>query len=227
LDTWIQYIVMPTKDAAETVAQHLRRQITLGQLAPGAPLRQEAVAKELGISRMPVRDAFKALSAEGLVVLYPNRGTYVATLSEEECSEIFDLRVLLETDALRRAIPYHTDASCRKLRFVQGELEFAKERPQWLAGDREFHCMLYSPSARPLTLEMIQGLRDRVERFYQNVLQPSDHRQGWRNEHHLILEAVEARDIDRAQTALGQHLREAEQIVRTRLSQLRQGGESS
>jgi DNA-binding GntR family transcriptional regulator len=101
---------------------------------------------------MPVRDALQKLLAEGLVILEPNRGTFVGSLTDEQCAEIFDPRAILEPDAQRRAVPKHTGSR-------------AEQTHQWARGDREFHELLCALCDRPRTLEIIQTLRDAVQRL--------------------------------------------------------------
>jgi DNA-binding GntR family transcriptional regulator len=217
--------VLSDRSTSSRIAEQLRRQISSGERPPGTPLRQEALAMELGVSRMPVRDALQKLLAEGLVILHPHRGMYISSLTPEECAELFDLRTMLESDALRRAISKHTAASRRKLRFVQAELELAKDTRAWVDADREFHDLLYAPCARPRTLEIIRTLRDSVQRFYMGAMDHSDHRKGWKSEHRLILKAIDGNDADAACAALETHLRETERVVQSRLKQLNSQGE--
>jgi DNA-binding GntR family transcriptional regulator len=212
------------QNTATDVADHLRRRISTGELESGTPLRQEALAEALGVSRMPVRDALQKLLAEGLVVVHPNRGSFVASMTAEECAEVFDLREMIEVDALRRAVPRHTDSSRRKLQFIQAELEHAEDTQRWIEGDREFHELLYAPCDRPRTLEIIQMLRDAVQRFYVTQIRHSDHRQGWKKEHRLILKAVAKGDTSSASAALRQHIRETERVVQSRLNELKTKG---
>lgn len=217
LDTWIQFDIMTDVARATStstiVAEQLRAEIVGGRLRPGSPLRQEAIADKLGVSRMPVRDALSQLQAEGLVDWLPNRGAFVSSMSIDECVEIFDLRVMLECDALERAVPHHTDRSLRELRYIQSELEAAQDRESWAAGDRRFHECLYGPCARPRTLEIISALRNRVERFYLAALAPDDHRSGWRAEHREVVGAVAHGDGATACEALHRHLRNTQAIV--------------
>jgi len=212
-------------DTSSKIAEQLRREISSGERIPGAPLRQEILAKQLHVSRMPVRDALQKLLAEGLVTLHPHRGMYVASLTADECAELFDLRTMIECDAFRRAINNHTDASRRKLRFVQTELELARDTRGWVAGDREFHDLLYSPCDRQRTLKIIGTLRDSVQRLYMREMDHSDHRQGWKNEHRRILDALDRNDADTACAALQTHLRATERVVQMRLRELNSQGE--
>jgi|SRR5688572_6312220 len=185
----------------------LRRRIVQGQLEPGSPMRQQSLAAELGVSRLPVRDALLRLEAEGLVEVRSDRGAYVTSLTAAECVEVFDLRVLLECDALEHAIPGHTPRSIRSVEAVQMELEVEDETPRWVEGDRRFHELLYEPSGRARTLRFIEMLRNIVDRFYLTRLEHGVRRDPWKKEHRGILDAVRSRDIGRARAALTDHLR--------------------
>ena len=140
---------------ADSVAAALRAALQQGRWSPGAALRQEDLAAEFGVSRIPVREALNKLQAEGLIVVEPNRGAFVASLSAPEVNEIFDLRVLLECDALRHAIPQHTARTLRHLRALQAELDAEADPSLWLATDAAFHEVLYAPSGRAKTLGLV------------------------------------------------------------------------
>ena len=202
---------------ADAVAGALRRALHHGRWAPGAPLRQEDLAAEFGVSRIPVREALNKLQAEGLVVVEPNRGAFVARLSAHEVDEIFDLRVLLECDALRHAIPQHTPRTLRQLHALQAELDAEDDPNLWLSTDAAFHEVLYAPSNRGKTLEMIAMLRASVSRLYRAHLSPNTRRKGWRDEHHALLKAVSAGQVDKAVAALTRHLRETQTVARAAL----------
>jgi DNA-binding GntR family transcriptional regulator len=191
----------------------LRDRIVRGELSPGAALRQEALAAELGVSRLPVRDALCQLEAEGLVETRSDRGAYVATLTAAQCAEVFDLRVLLECDALAHAIPLHTSRSLRAVQAVQAELEVEDDVSLWVAGDRCFHELLYAPGERQLTMQSIATLRNKVDRFYRSRLDPNARRKPWKAEHRQILQAVAECDINQACQSLEKHLRATERAV--------------
>ena len=202
-----------TLTTADSVAASLRAALHQGRWSPGAALRQEELAAEFGVSRIPVREALNKLQAEGLVVVEPNRGAFVASLSPAEVHEVFDLRVLLECDALRHAIPQHTPRTLRQLHALQAELDAEHDPNLWLATDAAFHEVLYAPSGRTKTLEMIAVLRASVTRLYRSHLSPDTRRKGWRDEHHALLKAVAARNAERAVAALTRHLRETEAVA--------------
>ena len=198
---------------ADSVAAALRSALHRGRWEAGAALRQEELAAEFGVSRIPVREALSKLQAEGLVVVEPNRGAFVASLSAADVREVFDLRVLLECDALRHAIPAHTPRTLRQLHALQAELDAEDDANLWLATDAAFHEVLYAPSQRGKTLEMIALLRASVTRLYRAHLSPNTRRKGWRDEHHALLKAVAAGHVKRAVAALTRHLRETETVA--------------
>jgi len=198
---------------SDAIAERLRADIVGGVREPGSALRQELVASEFGVSRMPVRDALNQLQSEGLVELIPNRGAFVASMTLEQCAEAFELRSILECNALRYAIPAHTDKSIRRLQQIQQELELEQDPAAWAQGDRSFHEALYEPCQRKRTLQIIELLRNVVERFYLAKLNHDDHRRGWKREHRSILRAVAARHSNDACKQLRIHLRETQKVV--------------
>jgi DNA-binding GntR family transcriptional regulator len=209
----------PALTTVDTVAQALRAGLHAGRWKPGAALRQEELAAELGVSRIPIREAFSRLQAEGLLVVEPNRGAFVPVLTVADVGEIFDLRVLLEIDALGHAVERHTPRSLRQLEAVQRELDAEDDVALWLAADGAFHDALYAPSGRRRTLEMIATLRAAVARFYRSHLSPSARREGWNDEHHALIAAVRDRDAGRAIAVLTRHLRATEATALAALEQ--------
>jgi DNA-binding GntR family transcriptional regulator len=205
---------MPASSIVQTsssaVLQLLRQSLDRGRWSPGEPLRQEEIAAELGVSRVPVREAFFQLQAEGLVQVVPNKGVYVRTLSAENLRELFRLRRLLEGDVLGDAVPLHTAATLNRLETVQAALDKARQVADWVAGDREFHESLYAPAERPETMATIRRLRFIVDRFYFARLKPSTRAQGWHEEHHALIRAVKRRDASAACKLLAAHLAETE-----------------
>ena len=93
------------KTLGTATLEAMREGILNGTYAEGEQLRQDAIAADLGVSRIPVREALRQLEAEGLVVFSPHRGAIVSSLSLKEIRELFELRAEIESDLLRRAIP--------------------------------------------------------------------------------------------------------------------------
>ena len=199
-----------TQTTSSAVIQLLRQSLDHGRWSPGEPLRQEEIAAEYGVSRVPVREALFQLQAEGLVQVVPNKGVYVRTISAANLRELFRLRRLLETDVLVEAVPLHTAASLNRVDTVQAALDKAGNVADWIAGDREFHEALYAPADRPETMAMVRRLRFIVDRYYFARMKPSTRAQGWHEEHHALVRAVRRRDANAAARVLAAHLAETE-----------------
>ena len=205
---------MPASSLVQTtssaVTQLLRQSLDHGRWAAGAPLRQEEIAAELGVSRVPVREALFQLQAEGLVQIVPNKGMFVRKASEADLREWFRLRLLIETDVLTDAVPLHTPATLNRVETVQAALDKAQAVADWIAGDREFHEALYAPAQRPEAMAMVRRLRFQVDRFYFARMKPGTRAQGWHEEHHALIRAVKRRDAKAAVRVLQAHLAQTE-----------------
>jgi DNA-binding GntR family transcriptional regulator len=205
---------MPASSIARTTSSavtHLLRQaLDHGRWASGEALRQEEIATELGVSRVPVREALFQLQAEGLLEMVPNKGMYVRTVSAADLRELFRLRWLIESDVLAQAVPLHTAATLNRLDTVQAALDKARSVADWIAGDREFHEALYTPAQRPESLGIVRRLRFLVDRYYFSRMKPGSRAQGWHEEHHALIRAVRRRDAAAAARVLQAHLAETE-----------------
>lgn len=196
--------------ASSAVTQLLRQSLDRGRWASGEALRQEEIAAEFGVSRVPVREALFQLQAEGLLRMVPNKGMYVRTVSAADLRELFRLRWLLEGDVLQEAVPLHDAGSINRLETVQAALDKARSVDDWLAGDREFHEALYAPANRPESMTIVRRLRFLVDRFYFAHLKPGTRAQGWHEEHHALIRAVRRNDAKAAAKVLQAHLAETE-----------------
>src|SRR6266566_2116633 len=101
---------IPRQSLTSAVADKLRDQMIRGEIAEGTQLRQDAIATQYQVSRIPVREALRQLDAEGLIAIVPNRGAIVPALSPEDIEELFAIRALLEPEILKHSIPRLTDA---------------------------------------------------------------------------------------------------------------------
>ncbi len=211
-------MISPRYSTGAAIADRLREAINSGRFAPGIALRQEDLAAEYKVSRIPIRDALGLLHAEGLVTVEPNRGAYVTSLSRDQVSEIFDLRILLETDVLARALERHTPRTRTQLEIIQRQLDVEDDKTGWILADRAFHDTLYKPSGREKSIELIHSLRAPVDRFSLAELSPGTRRRGWSREHHALIAAMSTGDLDGAVNTLRKHLRNTEKAVISRLA---------
>lgn len=196
----------------DVIASDLRDRILSGDLTEGEIIRQEALADEYGVSRMPVREALKQLDAEGLVALTNNRGASVTKHSLAEIAEIFDLRILMEVDLLRRSIPMMTAtefAACAEI-LQQMEASYdANDVGQWGALNHRFHAALYAAADRGLTNDLLHRVALQSDRYVRMHLSVMEQRDSARQQHRELLRLAQAGQVDAACALLAAHIGQA------------------
>ncbi|MCJ0762075.1 GntR family transcriptional regulator [Variovorax sp. CYS-02] len=201
------------KTAVELVVDELRQRILSGTLPPGSALRQEALAEELGVSRIPLREAMRFLSSEGLVDLQPHRGAFVSMLSTAEAQEFFDIRLRLEPWLLREAAPAMGEAELAQAEAVVTRMDVA-EASDWGRLNWQLHELLYRPAQRPAALGIVRALHEKSERYLRFQVVNAPIRQQARTEHMALIGLCRHGQAEQAQAALEQHIIEAaEQII--------------
>ncbi len=195
------------------VAGVLREAITTGQLKGNQPLPQDEIASQLRVSHIPVREALRQLESEGLVTYQPNRGATVTALTSEEIREIYDIRAILETAAVRRAAPRLGAESLARAAALLDRAEAATDGAAWGSLDVEFHQLVYDLDTRPRLKELITGLLRRVDRYWLSHGLMLKHRESFDREHRALLDALRARDPERASRVLEAHLRGACELL--------------
>jgi DNA-binding GntR family transcriptional regulator len=198
---------------AHEIADNVRRLIETGVYPPGAPLRQEELAGRLGVSRIPVREAFRLLEADGLVTLYANRGAFVARPSGEDVAELFDVRLMLEQDLLRRACPKVTDRALEHIAWLDDRIASARTPAEWVQFDEEFHLAMYVAADRPRTLALVTTLRRSLNAYYLRYLGPDTRAAQWRAEHRALVRALRQRNARNAAATLEQHLETTRRVL--------------
>src|SRR5215472_4217517 len=147
---------IPRQSLASAVLERLREQILSGELREGEQLRQDAIAAEFQISRIPVREALSHLAAEGLITIVANRGAVVSALSPEEIMQMFETRAVMECYMLRCALPNMQEDDFQRaediLKLYEESLEKDSEVKSWGQWNWSFHSALYGPANRPVML---------------------------------------------------------------------------
>jgi DNA-binding GntR family transcriptional regulator len=193
--------------AEEEAYSHLLDAICKGRYRTGDRLIAEEIASEVGMSRMPVREAFRRLAAEGLVTLRPNRGAIVSGLNLDEMREVFEMRSALEGLAVRLATSSLTDRQLTTLERMLGDMdEFRDDSAEWVSRHRAFHEYLCSLAARPRLLRQISALYSVIEPHMRLWLQHVDKPLSAREEHAEILTALRSRDPEVAERVLCEHI---------------------
>lgn len=188
------------------VADALRAAIVDGTLAPGTPLRQDAIARHFSVSAIPVREALRQLESEGWAKVEVHKGATVAPLSADEAREIYEIRSALESLALGLAIPRHTAASLREVARLCKAAAGEPDPSLYVARNEAFHMNLYAPAARPQLCEMIANLHRRGERYLRLKFGFPEYKGESDHEHEVLLDAVLRRDVAAAQALVAAHL---------------------
>jgi len=205
------------QNLASTLAEDLRKRIIQGELAGGTPLRQEQLAQEYGVSRMPVREALQQLDSEGLIANQAHFGATVVELSQSEINELFDLRLMLEPDLLARAIPNMNAACLAKSQSLLHELDQAYETGDllhWGILNTRFHLSLYEPSGRAITLAFLHKISLQIDRYMRIHMAMTEAVSDGAEDHQRILAFSSAGQIQPATELLTRHIRQTrEQLV--------------
>lgn len=200
-------IVRNRRTTPGMVADVLRDAIMHGVLKGGQPLRQDELAAQFGLSRIPVREALRQLEGEGLITVNPHRGAIVSQLSLGEIQEICDIRIALETMAIRLAIPHLDDETLGHAEaiLVATDRE-ADVLEHWSKNNWSFHSTLYLPAQRPRLLAMIKNLHDTVDRYLRLHVSMLNYKVKGQEEHWRLLDACRQRDTAAAVLFLEQHI---------------------
>jgi DNA-binding GntR family transcriptional regulator len=195
--------------AAEEAYRYVLNEIRRGKYHPGDRLRAEKIASAIDMSRMPVREAFGRLAAEGLLTIRPNRGAIVSVLTREDVQEIFEIRAVLEGLAVRLALPNLDKRALAKLDHLLQEMSLAPEErngEEWMAQHRGFHEYLCGFSHRPRLVQEIACLHTAVEPYVRLWFIHAEGPLSMRREHEVIMEAVRSGDAERAEAVMKEHV---------------------
>ncbi len=195
------------------VADELRRGIMSGTWVSGAPLRQEQLARRLGVSRIPVRDALTVLQAEGLVEMVPHKGAIVAPLSLAAVEEAFAMRIALEPIALRSAFANLSKSDLGTAADALDEEAAASTDYDWAQTNWRFHHSLYRGSPYVFLLSTLKALNQTANRYLIMGRSTRLRSKASAQEHRALLAACRARRLVEAETILDSHLRAAAEVL--------------
>lgn len=199
--------VIDRSTATEAATRVLRALILSGEMSAGARLRQDDLARRLGVSRTPLREALQRLEAEGLVRLDVHKSAVVAKPSFAQVSEIFELQEMLEIIAGRAAVQHRSPSRIAELRDVLDAHMAVDEPLAWATGNADFHGRLYEISERPLLIEIIGLLRNRSGLYVHMMARSPQRRHRADREHREMLVALEAGNAAQLEKLIRQHLR--------------------
>ena len=206
-DTVMPSVAVPSR--TEAVLDAVKHAILTGRLAPGRPLIENELAAQLGVSKTPVREALKTLAGAGLVTMSPYKGASVRLVDDALAHSVYDIRVLLEPEAVRRSAGRGTPrrGAWTDAATALDQADAATDRAGRQQANREFHRSLYAGCGNDLMVGILDGLRDQTALVSTEVWRRNA---GWEQEaaeHRAILEAVTAGRADLAASLLEGHIR--------------------
>lgn len=201
------------------IVDQLKRVIIAGELKPGDRVLETDLAEQLGVSRGPVREAFRQLEQEGLLVSYPHRGTFVATIPEDEIEEVYALRAHLESYAARRVVAERQEEALAVLGDLLSQmLTAAHERdlPAVADMDLQFHDTLLELSGFTGLHRIWRSMDGLVRaRTYATLAQPGREEliEYTAMSHRPIVEAIRSGDPDAVEQAVNEHIHEVPSLI--------------
>lgn len=195
------------RTAHEFVRDTLRRAIVGGAYPGGTRLVQSEIAEQLKVSTTPVREALRDLASDGLIIFDPHRGAIIHELDASELVEVYEIRKALEPLAIRKAAQRITEDQLRSATELQRRMDAEEDPAAWVALNWEFHSLLERSASSPRFQSLLKSVQDIAAMYVAHSLQVEPHRMRAGNrEHWNLLEALRARDADRAAAVLVKHL---------------------
>lgn len=196
------------RTASAAAAEEVRRRILAGTYAAGTQLKQDALAADLGVSRIPVREALVQLEAEGLVRIEPHRGAMVVGIDPAAALELYDIRALIEPELMRLSTPNLSAQDFDMLAALLAEFEARSGDPRpWGELNTALHLALYARAGRPKTLALAAGLLrdcDRTTRLQLSRADPQLKRA--QREHRELVKLARSGDAEGAAALTRAHI---------------------
>jgi DNA-binding GntR family transcriptional regulator len=200
-----------TRSRADYVYDTLRDAISDGRLGVGERIREEEIARNLGVSRTPVREALHRLQQRGLLVFGAGRGLTVASLSQHQVLQLYAMREILEGSAARFAAQHATTPEIALLWRLQKELCNADHDSMALVSlNRRLHQAIYEAAHNEYLLQTLTVLHDSFALLHGTTFRVPSRRAESDEEHRQIVDAIERRDPDRAESVAREHIRQAQ-----------------
>ena len=204
--------------AQAAVLTELRQRIIRGEVAPGQAIRQEVLASELGVSRLPVREALVVLQSERLVDYTQHKGYVVAVLDEQDLLQTHELRDTLESIAISQAIPRITDETIEAMRATLAHISPTETRIERIERNREFYFLLFSASENRLLISLLNQLWDTCDRYRALYYADTPDVDYLQRKYEMVIRAIETRDVEEVRSIVSERrersLEEALSLVR-------------
>lgn len=194
--------------STDEIYEAVRERILSGALSPPAPVRQDALAQSLGVSKIPLREALARLEQDGLLSLEKNRGFFVRPLDAAEAEEVFALRLKIEPDCVVLAALNATaeDHAAARAALVALDCEIEAKGTRIGVLNRAFHLMLARPARQPVTTQMLERLHVLSERYVRKHLEPQGREERAHGEHEMLLDLWTGRAETELARATAEHI---------------------
>lgn len=203
------------KPLREIVFETIRNAIVSGNLKPGERVMEVQMAESLGVSRTPVREAIRKLELEGLIIMLPRKGAYVADLSVKDLTEVMEIRASLEGLAAGLASIRIDAAEIEELEIYA--LKFHKSIDEdvdaLILRDFEFHDAIFKASRNERLIQLNNNLIEQVQRFREIYHKKVNKSKETSREHYAIVEAISNGDVDKAEKLARIHIENAEKSI--------------
>ncbi len=207
------------KPLREIVFESLREAIINGVLEPGERLMEIQLAEEMGVSRTPVREAIRKLELENFVVMIPRKGAYVAGVSHKDIADVFEIRSALEGLAAGLAAERATDEEIEEMKkMIHYHDREDMSLEDIVSTDTDFHALVYQASRNERLIQILENLREQIQRFRATSLSVPGRLKDAISEHSAIVEALARQDVEEAQALATAHIINAENIMFEALS---------
>lgn len=210
---------MPLRDV---VFRTLRQAILKGELAPGERLMEIQLAKRLGVSRTPIREAIRKLELEGLVIMIPRKGAEVAGITEKNLRDVLEVRRSLEELAIELACQRMSESDIRELEEAQTAFKTAVGSSDMIRiaqTDEAYHDVIYKGTCNDKLVQILNNLREQMYRYRLEYIKDTGKRQVLLIEHDNILNAIRSRNLEQAKNAMREHIDNQEITVSRNLKE--------
>lgn len=204
------------KPLRDVVFENLRSAILEGKLKSGQRLMEVQLAEQLGVSRTPVREAIRKLELEGLVVMLPRKGAYVANISVKDLMDVLEIRACLEGLGASLAAERRDEEDIKKLESIEKEFEEAVKTQNiemLLKKDVEFHECIFEAANNKKLEKMINSIWEQVQRFRTTYVSDYNASLSLLDEHQAILKAIKEANVVDAKKFAIEHIEKAEQFM--------------
>ena len=197
------------KSLTAIAVEYIREAIAKGDLGLGHQVSESVLASSLGISKTPVREALAQLKIEGLVKIFPQKGTFVFTMSEQEVIEICEFRYILESAALKLAIQGSQQAFLDELKAIESKMSTARQEKrfdQYLDLDSDFHVLFFKYCGNQFLVEAYLMIVARVAALRTHLAALPFHTEKSYNEHKKMTKSIKEYRLDDALKILDEHI---------------------